>query len=271
MQKREISILGCGWFGLELAKTLAKKEYLVRGSTTTKEKFPELNAFEIIPFLVNFQENEESFDTGFFNSPLLVICIPPKRSSAEQHTFLSKIERIAKAAAAGMVEHIIFISSSSVYGDCNGEVNEHTPPKPDTDSGKAILSAELRLQENTKFDTTIVRFSGLIGPNRDPGRFFAGKSAIPNGQAPVNLIHLTDCIGITMKILEEEAFGHTYNACATDHPSRATFYTGAAAKSGLDLPQFKDELLNWKLVSSITITQQLNYTFQIPLHTIVAQ
>lgn len=268
---KKISVLGCGWYGLALAKKLVESEYSVKGSTTTPEKLNNLKLQGVAPYLVNFQENEESADSGFFDCDILIISIPPKRSSAEQHTFLSKIDRIAKAAQNYKVRHIIFISSTSVYADTNAKINELTPTAPETDSGKAIVAAELLLQRNTSFDTTIIRFGGLIGPERNPGRFFAGKTNIPNGKAPVNLIHLEDCIGITLQIIEKSAFGYTYNACAEDHPERAAFYTAAAVKSGLEKPEFIDELLNWKLIESINVKDKLDYDFKIKLNSLVSQ
>lgn len=268
---KEISILGCGWYGLALAKKLIADGFSVKGSTTTPEKQILLKELSITPYVVNFQEKDESFDAGFFNSQTLIICIPPKRSSAEQYTFLAKIEKIAKAASDSTVKHVIFISSTSVYGDINETVDEYCIPTPETDSGKAILAAESLLKENKNFATTIIRFGGLFGPNRNPGRFFAGKSDIPNGKAPVNLIHLTDCIGITISILENAAFGYTYNACSPEHPSRALFYTNAASQSGLELPRFKDELLNWKQVNSRTVEEKLKYKFVVNLNGIVIQ
>lgn len=266
-----ISILGCGWYGLELAKELIRQGYAVKGSTTNTEKLVILQNSGISPYLVNFQENEENYDHEFFDCDILVISIPPKRSSAEQHTFISKIERISTAASAHSIPQIIFISSSSVYGDHNAEVTESTLPSPDTASGKAILSAEKILQSNANLMTTIIRFGGLIGPDRDPGRFFAGKKDIANGKAPVNLIHLTDCIGITLKIIERQAFGYIYNACSADHPSRELFYTSAARRSGLEPPLFIDELLNWKSVKSTNIPAQLDYHFKITLNSLVLQ
>ena len=262
---KKISILGCGWYGLELAKKLTSKGYSIKGSTTSPEKLTLLKESGIIPYLINLGENNNDFDHAFFDSELLIIAIPPKRNTSEQHTFVSKIQKIASASAASGIRQIIFISSTSVYGDQNAEIDEHTQASPDTESGKAILLAENLLQQNPSFKTTIIRFGGLIGPNRNPGKFFAGKKDIPNGQAPVNLIHLEDCIGITEKIIQKAAFGHIYNACAADHPSRAVFYTHAAIKSGLEPPQFTDELLTWKLINSITIPKYLDYTFNVPL------
>lgn len=258
----KISILGCGWYGLALAKELVANGYLVKGSTTSPEKLPILQESGISPYLVNFQENVEEYDGRFFDCDLLIISIPPKRSSAEQHTFLAKIEQIAKAAKSNAGKQLIFISSSSVYGDHNEEVDESTLPLPDTDSGKAILAAENLLKSSAGFTTTIIRFAGLIGASRDPGRFFAGKKDIPNGQAPVNLIHLSDCIGVTLTIIERQAYGYIYNACAVEHPSRMLFYTRAVEKSKLEAPVFIDEILNWKVVKSINIPAQLDYEFQ---------
>lgn len=265
----KISILGCGWYGLELAKELIKNGYIVKGSTTTPDKLESLQQAGILPYLINFTEEENRVDHEFFDCELLIISIPPKRSTAEQHTFLSKIQKIAAAAIIGNVKQVIFISATSVYGDDNQQVDEHTIPNPETESGKAILAAEQTLTASADYTTTILRFGGLIGPGRDPGRFFAGKSAIPNGNAPVNLIHLTDCIGLTLSIIQKQAFGYTFNACAADHPTRSIFYTAAAVRSGLAIPQFKDELLNWKSVHSIYIAEKLNYEFKITLHSLV--
>lgn len=269
--EKNISILGCGWYGLPLAKKLITEGYSVKGSTTTPAKITSLQQSGIIPYLVNFEENEESFDPDFFDCSVLIISIPPKRSAAQQHTFLSKIQKIAKAANHSGVPQIIFISSTSVYGDRNSKVTESTPATPDTASGEAILAAEIMLKECVAFTTTIVRFGGLIGPERNPGRFFAGKKDIPNGQAPVNLIHLTDCIGITLSIIERQAYGYIYNACSTAHPSRAEFYTKAALTSGLEKPEFIDELQSWKLIESINIPSQLDYTFQFSINDVELQ
>jgi len=265
----EISILGCGWYGFELAKHLVENGYRVKGSSTTPEKLVNLENEGIIPYLVNFTAEEESFDPAFFNCSVLIVAIPPKRSSAAQYSFLAKIERIAKTAAKYGVHDLLFISSTSVYGDQNEKVNEYSTPYPETDSGKAILAAELLLKNYTHFKTTILRFGGLIGPNRSPGRFFAGKKDIPNGKAPVNLIHLSDCIGITVKIIEDHAFGYTYNACSAEHPTRAAFYRLAALKAGLEEPEFINELLTWKQVNSITLNEILNYTFKFNLDTLL--
>lgn len=260
INKKTISILGCGWFGFELAKALVQKGHTVKGSSTTAEKLTLLSAAHIQPFLVNIQKNEGNYDPDFFKSDILFICIPPKRNTAEQADFYDKIVQIVHAATSNQVKQILFISSTAVYGDTNEEVTELSIPIPETASGIGMLKVEQLLKDQKTINSTIIRFAGLVGPKRHPGRFFAGKTNIPNGKAPVNLIHLSDCIGFSLAILENEAFGHTFNACAPDHPSKQQFYTSAALNTQLTPPVFIDELLNWKKISTVH-TNLLNYNY----------
>ncbi len=257
---KTISILGCGWYGLELAKALVQQGHIVKGSSSTAQKLERLAASLIQPFLINFQKDEENYDPLFFQSDVLFVCIPPKRSSSQQSDFYYKIQRIVNAVKLNNIKQLIFISSTAVYGDINAEITELTIPQPETESGKAILQAENLLKSQDAFTTTVIRFAGLVGPERNPGKFFAEKTDIPNGRSPINLIHLSDCIGISLNILKYKTFGYTFNACAPDHPSKQIFYTAAALKAQLKIPVFKDELLNWKLVSSIQ-SSLLNYNY----------
>jgi nucleoside-diphosphate-sugar epimerase len=257
-----ISILGCGWYGLPLAKALRSRNYIVKGSTTSQEKMATLKQVDIEPYLVNFEEDKVTCDPKFLNSKILVICIPPKRSTGAQSSFPRKIQNILNAAENSNVENIIFTSSTAVYGDHNQMVTEIDEPEPETPSGQAMVRAE-QILRHQNIKTTIIRFAGLIGPERDPARFFAGKTNVPNGRAPVNLIHLEDCIGLTVSILEQNAFGHIFNASCPDHPSRQDFYTRAATRSKLEVPTFIDELNKWKTVSTNHIPSLLNYKYKI--------
>jgi nucleoside-diphosphate-sugar epimerase len=90
---------------------------------------------------------------------------------------------------------VLFISSTSVYNDVDAFVTEETIARPATESGKQLLETEQLLQSNINFKTTI-RFGGLIGEDRHPVKFLAGRENLENPNAPINLIHQEDCIGI---------------------------------------------------------------------------
>jgi len=258
-----VSILGCGWYGLALAKALVKKGINIKGSTTSANKLEVLSAENIKPFLIDLSVDDVLYDADFFACDVLVIAIPPKSRSGQGGEYVPRLQRVINAINKNQVKKVILISSTGVYADLNMEVNELTHPQPDTASGKILYEAEELFRLQTNFKTTIIRFGGLVGPGREPGRFFAGKKDIPNGLASVNLIELDDCIGITEAVFNKHAFGYTFNACTPHHPSKYEFYTRAAAKAGLVQPAFIQELKQWKIINSINVDRVLGYQYKI--------
>jgi nucleoside-diphosphate-sugar epimerase len=257
-----VSILGCGWYGKALAADLLKKGTIVNGSATSPEKLEVLGSLGILPCLAIFDSTENTVDPGFFKCDVLIISIPPRLRAGEGGEYLAKIRQVINACIRYGVKKIIYISSTGVYGEHNHEVNELDDPKPDTAAGLILFEAEQLFRNETFFKTTIIRFGGLIGRGRHPGRFFAGKTNVPNGLAPVNLIHQDDCVGITTAIIDQDTFGYLFNGCSPDHPAKAAYYRGMAEKANLPAPQFINELINWKIVNSNNVPGILKYEFK---------
>lgn len=276
----QISILGCGWLGLPLAKKLIEEGYFVNGSTTSENKLSIFKNLGINPFLVILSEVEGALEsesvsetiTDFLvKSEILIIDIPPKLrgSSASlptplKMTFVKKIENLIPFIEKSTVKKVLFVSSTSVYGDENGVITEETEPNPDTESGKQLLLAEALLQNNQNFETTILRFGGLIGEDRQPVKFLAGKENLENPDAPVNLIHQNDCIGVILEIINQSKWNEVFNAVAPFHPTRSAYYTRKAIDLNLALPKFSSEKSNIKKTISSEKTERiLNYKFQL--------
>lgn len=269
----QISILGCGWLGLPLAKALLGNEFSVKGSTTSIEKLSVLENLGIQPFLliltpaVSKGEVKETriIESFLANSKILIINIPPKLRGDSKENFVSKIKNIIPFIAKSSIEKVLFISSTSVYGDHNSLVTEETEFNPDTESGKQLVQVEQLLQSNPNFKTTILRFGGLIGEDRHPIHFLAGRKNLENANAPINLIHQEDCIGIIQKIVELDCWNETFNGVAPFHPSRQKYYTKKASDFNLDLPEFDSEnRIFGKTISSNKIENVLKYTFVKP-------
>jgi nucleoside-diphosphate-sugar epimerase len=263
----KISILGCGWLGFPLAKALLSKGFSVKGSTTSAEKLDVLKYAGIIPFLIALSENKTTGNLTEFleNSKILIIDVPPKLRGSGTENFVSKIRNVIPFIEKSSVEKVLFISSTSVYNDDEIFVTEETIPKPDTESGKQLLETEQLLQNNSHFKTTILRFGGLIGEDRHPIKFLAGRKNLDNPDAPVNLIHQDDCIGIILKIIETDSWNETFNAVAPSHPSRELYYTQKAMDLNLALPKFNsEENSGGKIILSARIENVLKYTFTKP-------
>ena len=256
-----VSILGCGWYGKALAVALLAKGIRVKGSTTSALKFPELREAGIEPFQLHIGKDVNfSAQSEFFDCDILVIACNVRLG--ENDGYLPSLIELCNYISALSIKKVIFISSTGVYGDHNSIVDETTDPRPETVSGQKLFAAEMLLQQQTAFKTTIIRFGGLVGPGRMPGRFLSGKMGIPNGLAPVNLVHLTDCIGITEAIIDSATGPVCINAVSPHHPSRADFYTKASVQEGLPSLGFILDKNKWKLVSSIEIAK-LNYVYQV--------
>jgi nucleoside-diphosphate-sugar epimerase len=279
----QISILGCGWLGLPLAKSLLEKGFSVNGSTTSLEKISILEKVGITPFLVSLsavevlEETKISLENFLENSEILIIDIPPKlrgdssdTSTALSKTFVAKIQNLIPFIEKSSVEKVIFVSSTSVYSDNNSIITEETIPNPDTESGKQLLESEHLLQSNSNFQTTIVRFGGLIGQDRHPIRFLAGRKNIENPEAPINLIHQLDCIGITETIIEKglrqaqhDNWNEVFNAVTPFHPTRKEYYTQKAIELNMLLPEFDESKTSiGKTILSDKVAFVLNYEFK---------
>lgn len=256
-----VSILGCGWFGKALAVKLKQQGEQIKGSITHINKQIELGAFGIVPYVINFPDTDNKNNPNFFYADVLIISIPPKFRKGEADLFIAKIEAIISAIIHAGIKKVIYISSTGVYSDGQGVVDEHTLPVPDDKHGVLLLQAERLFQISSQFNTSVIRFGGLVGIGRHPGKFFSGKDNLPDGLSPVNLLHLDDAVAITMAVLKNEVWGQVFNACFPDHPTRASFYKWAAANAGLQSPKFINEKGITKTVESINLKQLLGYQF----------
>ncbi len=258
VRNKKISILGCGWLGLPLAKKLVAKGWQVKGSTTTAEKLELLEETGIDPFLIDVETGKEQYNPHFFDSDFLMLNIPPGHKK-KPNFYLSKMQSLLPYIEASSIQKVIFISSTSVYVDVCREVTEADEPDKSTE----LLQAEMLFLSAKNWDTTVVRFGGLFGPDRHPGRFFRDKNSIPNGLSPVNLIHLQDCLGLIEAVLDQPKTG-IYNAVAPSHPTKKEFYSKAIAKMGLATPEFLAEKTDWKIINAEKVTADFGYRFQYP-------
>lgn len=248
-QPRTISVLGSGWLGLPLAARLAKENYRVNASTRTPERFDAIKACHARPFIVDIDQPGESLNE-FLQAEILIVNITSKDLDA----FRELIDRIEASA----VKKVIFTSSTSVYKNTNGRVTESDGAE---DGSRAHYQIENLFRTNRHFQTTVVRFAGLVGYSRHPGRFF-GERKIPQPDAPVNMIHRDDCLNIVLGIIQQGLWGEVFNACSDTHPSKREFYSYARQSLGLAQPDFEQPVeAEYKIIDNSKIKQALDYHF----------
>lgn len=260
----KIGVIGCGWLGLPLAKTLKNLNYTVNGSTTSPEKLRVLEQNNIVPFLIQLADGKTLTNlNSFLEVDLLIINIPPGRALNAADTYLNKLSYLKSEITKSPIKKIIFISSTSVYAENNNIHTESSINFGTAASPLRLKKAEGLFTNLPNIETTIIRMSGLIGPNRHPGRFFAGKKDIPNGLSPVNLIHLDDCIGIICKVIESNLWNQIFNGVSPSHPTKMKFYDLASIKHAGKHAEFIAEKLNFKIIDGDKIISQ-GYKFKHP-------
>jgi nucleoside-diphosphate-sugar epimerase len=250
----KISILGCGWLGKAFALRLLEAGYPVAGSTTSRDKLDELKSVGIDSHLVDLASDITS--VAFFEASIFIVAIPPRLKLIGEEKYLEFMSRAARFCRANS-RRVIFISSTSVYPDVNREVFE-----TDADETSVLVRAEKIFQAEKSFRTSIVRFAGLVGPGRHPGRFLSGKN-VSGGSSPVNVIHLDDCLEILMKLLKDDR-ELVLNACADGHPTKKEFYSRASSMLNVHPPVFVDDESGWKIVSNALLKKCLTLKFRYP-------
>ncbi|MEO9965787.1 MAG: NAD(P)H-binding protein [Reichenbachiella sp.] len=256
-----ISILGCGWLGLPLARNLVKAGYSVSGSTTRISKIPVLEKEGIAPCLVNLNPKLEESAKHFFDTDLLIVNLPPRNKNDQEGFHKAQLEEIINAAKK-KVKKVIFVSSTAVYPSDNSEVIESDASHSSLSrSGIPLLEMENLFVEESSLETTVIRFGGLYGPDRHPGRFLAGKKNLAGANNPINMIHLEDCIGVISAIIEKGLWGEVFNACSPNRSTRKSFYESAAKELDMVPPAFSCEESPYKLVNSDKLLSATGYKF----------
>ncbi len=138
-------------------------------------------------------------------------------------------------------ERLVYISTSGVYGDCQGAwVNEDWPLTPLSDRARRRLAAERLVQEwGRKTGTAVVtlRVPGIYGPGRLPiERIRAGTPVVREQEAPFsNRIHADDlaraCFAAALRGRPDQA----YNV-SDGHPTTMTDFFFRVADA-LHLPR----------------------------------
>ncbi|OED44254.1 hypothetical protein ACH42_08145 [Endozoicomonas sp. (ex Bugula neritina AB1)] len=259
-----ISILGCGWLGMPLGERLVKSGYTVKGSTTREEKIHQITEAGMSASVLRFTPKIEGDLSDLLDSDILFINIPPGKGDGKPQFYPRLMQNLVPEIEKSRVNKVIFISATSIYPQENKTVVEDDAVKiisPHSDT--VWLDIEELFINNKQFQTTILRFSGLIGGEYQPGRYFSGRE-LGGADDPVNMIHREDCIRITEAIIQKNVFGEIFNASADKHPSRRELYTRSCAIMGIEPPIFKGDPRPYRIVNCDKLKQKLGYEFVYP-------
>ena len=240
---QRIAIIGAGWLGLPLARHLQQAGYWVCASRTNQQRLEELQTQGITGFICLLpQANTLAETLTHFHCDTLIGCFPPGFRQGQSLHYEKSWQALVTQAKKAKIKKIIMVSSTSVYpnqaqdmleSDASWLIANQLPHF--SEKAKTLLAAEQAVIDSG-IDYTLLRCSGLIGPDRHPARFAARLSQVSD-LAPANMLHLIDAIrAIDFSI--NHLTNEVVNVTTPNTVSKATFYQAAlkAAKSETPLP-----------------------------------
>jgi len=245
---------------MELAQTV-KKEFRVVGS---KRSVPEqkIENLEIIPLDINKDHLTDQLE-NLLEADIVLLNIPPS-SGTSKEDFIAKSKTIIDQAKKKGVEHFIFISSTGVFSNDQHDIDENTPPEPETPNGLALAELEAHIAASNFSHKHIIRPGGLVGGSRHPAFYIAGRSDVSGRNHPVNLVHRIDLIGITRLAILQKPGQLILHAVAPKHISKESYYVDAAKFFNLEPPVFSKDSSRGKKIHSAITSEILNFKYNYP-------
>lgn len=197
----KILIVGCGAIGRELGIVLTRAGHHVVGFKRTVPSELDL-PFDLIRADITRAKDIDQIDNDY---DAVYIIISPGARNIE--TYRAVYETGIGNLAAKLFNPsttVIFVSSTSVYGQTQGEwVDEESPTTPAEGTSQSILSAEQTIRALGP-KNIVVRFSGIYGPGREYLLRMARQTPEIQKDPPyyTNRIHQTDCVRVLAFLLD---------------------------------------------------------------------
>lgn len=221
VNSEKLLIIGCGDIGHRLAERLSQEHYQITGlrrqPPASSPRLRYLAADAADPAALT-RALTERFD-------VVVVTLTPSQRTDEgyHHAYVLSCENLVRALGrqAQPPRLVIFVSSTSVYGQTGGEwVDEESPTEPQRATARRLLEAE-RVIADSDFAHCIVRFSGIYGPgrNRLVEQVRQGRATLSDRYT--NRIHADDCAGVLAHLIERQRLGEpidTLYVASDDEP-----------------------------------------------------
>lgn len=265
---KSVAIVGLGWLGLPLAKHLQNLGWQVKGSKRTYDGVEAMRLLRLETYYLELMPeiNADPDElTHLFSVNSLVINIPPSQYFFDIQQYIIGVENVIQEALLQGVQHIIFISSTSVFPNLTGCYAENSLAQPDSHVGQGLLEIEQRLLAFQHIDIDIIRFAGLVGKDRHPIYSLSQRNLIKGGNQPINLVHLEDCARAIELLLETPSAQRLYHLAAPVHPTKADYYTTIAEKLRIKAPHFicsEDDPR--RIILANKICDELGFVYQYP-------
>ncbi len=230
-------IFGCGYLGRQVAVNRlreGRRSIGVVRKDASKELLDELGIASVQVDL----DQAVLPELPLQDATLFYFIPPPKHGEID-----TRARRlIAEFETQGQPKRVVYLSTSGVYGDCNGEwVTEERPVNPVVPRAKRRWDAECSFQEwrtNKGRELVILRVAGIYGPDKLPlERLRAGVPLVRAEDAPwTNRIHIDDLVQVCIAAMTRACDGAVYNVSDGSPRHMIDYFIKIAELANLPIP-----------------------------------
>lgn len=222
-------VVGCGYLGLRIAKRWLDLGYEVWATTRTADRAKELGDLGLKPIELDIAGGIEEQRLPVVNRVLFAVGFDRSGPHSQRQVYVEGLRNVLNGLPT-TPEQFIYISSTGVYGQTNGEwVDESSATEPAREGGKCCLAAESVVQSHHRGQHSVVlRLAGIYGPNRVPflAKLRAGEALEVVTEGYLNLIHVDDAADVALSCPIEIESPQVFNV-SDGHPVLRRVYYDA--------------------------------------------
>ncbi|WP_324732417.1 SDR family oxidoreductase [Pseudomonas paeninsulae] len=208
-------IAGCGDVGTRLGLRLAAAGWRVHGLRRAVEQFPT----QILPVAGDLRADvcPPAWPAGGLDYLVYCAAATERDEAGYRAAYVDGLRRVLDWSAqhGQRPKRLLFVSSSSVYGQQGGEwLDESSPAEATGFSGRVMREAE-QLALASGIAASVVRLSGIYGPGREWLLSQVRQGYKVTSEPPLygNRIQVDDAAGLLAFLLQADARGVALDDC----------------------------------------------------------
>ena len=234
-------IFGCGYLGRRVARRWRDAGSRVHVVTRSADRAAEFATQGYQPIVADVNEASSLVDLPEADTVLVAIGYDHSERHTIEQVYADGLRHVLAALPAA-TGRVIYISSTGVYGQTDGQwIDETTPCCPTRAGGIACLAAECVLASHSFFPRSVIlRLAGIYGPDRVPylDRLEAGEPIPAAAQGLLNLIHVDDAVTTVLAMAAATDLPATYCVSDGNPIERSAYYAEVARLIGAPPPRF---------------------------------
>lgn len=236
-------IIGCGYLGQRVARAWREQGDDVWALTRSSDHAARFEQLGISPLLGDVLEPDSLKGLPEVDTVLHAVGYDRSAPAGKREVYVTGLANVLQALPAGC-RRLIYISSTSVYGQSQGEwVDESSPCEPTSEGGRICRDAEHVARDAFcgTAGVSVLRLSGIYGPGRLAARVESLRQQQPIAGHPegwINLIHVDDARHLVQRCADISTPVETLLVCDDEPLRRRNYYACLTAALGLPEPVF---------------------------------